>query len=191
MLDDRELLDGIRKRDPEAFRALMGRHAKHLINLAYRFLGTVADAEDVAQDVFFRLYEHPPTLHPSTKFSTWLYRVTANRCLDLLRAKSRRPKMVPLEIPNPEDPEAQSSSQQLTSPAANPRDQIAQKETATATRAAIATLPLELRSPLLLSTIEELSQETIAQILGISAKAVERRIHRARVILKERLAAYL
>ena len=86
-MNDDELLGGVAGRDPEAFRVLMERHAAGVVNLASRFLGSRPDAEEVAQEVVLRLYQHPPRLDPSTKLFTWLYRVTVNLCIDLLRRR--------------------------------------------------------------------------------------------------------
>jgi len=192
-VNEKELVAGVVSRDPEAFRTLMERHASFVINLAFRFLGTVADAEDVAQEVFLSLYQQPPRLNPVTKLSTWLYRVTVNRCLDFLRKRPHAHKTVSLDAPLSEDPEESSTlADRLPDlSTAIPREQVIQAERATLTRRAIAALPLALRAPLLLSSFEELSHEAIAQILQISPKAVERRIARAREILKHRLAPYL
>ena len=171
----------------------MERHAAAVINLAFRFVGTMADAEDVAQDVFIRLYEHPPNLNPSTKLFTWLYRVTANRCLDLLRRRPGRSEMVSLEASfQGEGEEEPTLKEKLPHPTIkNPREQLAQAERAAVTRQAIAVLPEILRVPLVFSTFEELSHEEIGKILKISPKAVERRIARARELLKHRLTPYL
>ena len=193
MADDQELIAGILSRDPEAFRTLMERHASGVIHLAYRFLGTLADAEDVAQEVFLRLYQNPPRLDPSGKLFTWLYRVTVNRCLDLLRKRPRDAKLFSLDEPLPGGEESGATlGQNLPAPAGgSPRDQLVQTELAALTRRAVASLPLSLRQPLILSTFEELSHQEIGRILGLSPKAVERRIARARELLKARLSPHL
>ena len=173
----------------------MEAHASGVINVAFRFLGTIADAEDIAQEVFLRLYQHPPRLSPSGKLFTWLYRVTVNRCLDLLRHRGRRPKILSLEEPLPGSgpgEEDATLAEKVPAPSSgSPRDQLVQTELAALTRAAIAALPANLRAPMILSTFEELSHEEIAHILGVSPKAVERRISRARALLKSRLTPYL
>ncbi|MBI3318787.1 MAG: sigma-70 family RNA polymerase sigma factor, partial [Candidatus Omnitrophica bacterium] len=180
--------------DPEAFRALMERHGQAVINLAFRFLGTVADSEDAAQEVFLRLYQHPPHLNPSGKLSTWLYRVTANLCVDFLRKPSRRARTISLEAPlsGEGEEEAPTLGQTLPDPSAVPaRQKLIQRERAQGTREAIRRLPTELRVPLILSTFEELSHGQIGEILGLSGKAVERRLARARELLKVSLQPYL
>ena len=171
----------------------MDRYTDPVINLAYRFLGTQHDAEDAAQDVFLRLYLHPPDLASGTKLFTWLYRVTVNRCFDLLRGRARRPQTLSFDASSEEsDLDGLSLAERLPAPFARiPRDQVAESETAAATRRAVSTLPFRLRAPLLLAVFEQLSHEEIGRVLKISPKAVERRIARARDILKTRLAPHL
>ena len=167
----------------------MERHASGVINLAYRFLGTIADAEDIAQEVFLRLYQHPPQLSPSGKLFTWLYRVTVNRCLDFLRRRPRDARLFSLDEPLAGEESETTLAEKLAAPASgSPRDQLIRAEMITFTRRAVAALPQVLRQPLVLSLFEELSHEEIGQILGLTPKAVERRISRARQLLKQRLA---
>ena len=160
----------------------MERYAGPVINLADRFLGNRADAEEIAQETFLRLYQHPPRLDPSSKLFTWLYRVTVNLCLDRLRKQARVPPQDSVDIP--ESPELPSLSR-------GPRETAAGTQTAEAVRRAVAALPVDLRAPLLLSAVEGLSHAEIAGILEISPKAVERRLSRARELLKLRLQPYL
>lgn len=193
MNDDRELIAGIVSRDPEAFRALMERYGSGVINLAYRFLGSQADAEDAAQDVFLRLYQHPPQLTPSGKLFTWLYRVTVNRCLDLIRRRPQGAKFLSLDEPLPGGEESDTVlAEKVPAPAGtSPMDQMVQVELVTLTRRAVLSLPLALRVPLILAAFEELPHEGIGDILGLSPKAVERRLARARELLKARLSPHL
>ncbi len=192
MSDEGELLKGIAARDPEAFRTLMDRYAGPVINLSYRFLGTQHDAEDVAQDVFLRLYRNPPVLAPGTKLFTWLYRVAVNRCYDLLRKKARGGVSISLDAPAAVlEEEGAPLSERLETPSSrNPREQAVESELASVVQRAVAALPFPLRAPLLLSVFEGFSHAEISCILGISAKAVERRLSRAREMLKVRLSFY-
>ena len=169
----------------------MERYAGPIVNLAYRFLGNRADAEEIAQKTFLRLYQHPPHLEPSSKLFTWLYRVAMNLCLDSLRRKSRTPPLVSLEAPA-EQEEGEPLSEKVPDRATrHPREKIIGSETAEAVRRAVASLPEPLRAPLVLSALEKLSHAEIAGILGLSPKAVERRLSRARALLKQRLQPYL
>ncbi len=182
MSSDHELVKGVAAREPEAFHEVMERYAGPVVNLAYRFLGNRADAEEIAQETFLRLYQHPPHLDPSSKLFTWAYRVAANLCLDRLRKQSRTPPLDSLDVPDGPEPSSVSRG---------PRETAAGTEAAEAVRRAVASLPIELRAPLILSAIEELPHAEIARILDISPKAVERRISRARDLLKPRLQPYL
>lgn len=189
--DDRRLLEGIADRDPEAFRLLMERWAGPITNLAFRFLESRPDAEEAAQDLFLRLYEHPPHLDEHTRLFTWLYRVAVNLCLDRLRRRRRAPPTVSLDLPAEEGGE-ETLGQRLSQPGTStPREQAAQTELAAAVRRAVAVLPAGLRAPLVLATFDELSHESIGRILRLSPKAVERRLARARSLLKARLQPYL
>lgn len=191
--EDQDLLSGIAARDPEAFQSLLERYGGPVVNLAYRFLNSRPDAEEIAQEVFLRLYQRPPKLEPSTRLFTWIYRVTANLCLDALRRQRRRPGVVSLDLPaDPEELEGEPLREKLPHPSGvTPREQMARSELAAATRRAVAGLPEALRAPLVLSTLEELPHEAIGQILGLTPKAVERRIARARELLKARLQPFL
>ncbi|MDO8730763.1 MAG: sigma-70 family RNA polymerase sigma factor [Candidatus Omnitrophota bacterium] len=179
-MNDFDLVAGISRREPEAFHEVMERYAGPVVNLAYRFLGNRADAEEISQETFLRLYQTPPRLDPSSKLFTWLYRVAVNLCMDRLRKQSRTPPMDSLE----DLPVASPSSR-------SPRETAAGTETAAAVRRAVASLPDDLRAPLVLSALEDLPHAEIANILEISPKAVERRLSRARALLKTRLQPYL
>jgi RNA polymerase sigma-70 factor (ECF subfamily) len=172
----------------------MEHYSRPVVNLAYRFLDNRADAEEVAQEVFLRLYQHPPKIPQGASLLTWLYRVTVHRCIDLIRQR-RKYRTVPLDTsPSAECEEPADrkpfSQTPLTS-AGSVREEVMALERAALVRQAVAQLPDPLRIPLVLSTFKELSHLEIAKILGISEKAVERRLARARRILKARLEPYL
>lgn len=190
---DRELLARVSDRDPEAFQLLMERYAGPITNLAFRFLDSRPDAEEIAQETFLRLYEHPPRLPENIRLFTWLYRVAVNLCIDRLRRSRRSPVTISLDLPAETEESGEENFHQRLSPPGlpTPREQAARSELAEAVRRAVAHLPAGLRAPLLLSTMEELSQQEIAEILGLSPKAVERRLSRARSLLKARLQPYL
>ncbi len=170
----------------------MGRFSGPVTNLAYRFLENRPDAEEVAQEVFLALYQRPPQLHPEVRLFTWLYRVTVNRCLDVLRKRRRTPPALSLDQSEPSAEEGEPLGQRIPQTSARlPSEQAAQTELLAALRRAVASLPAQLRAPILLAACEGLSQDEIGQILGLSPKAVERRIHRARQLLRTRLQPYL
>ena len=170
----------------------MERNAGPVVNLAFRMLNNRADAEEIAQETFLRLYLHPPHLDPSSKLFTWLYRVAMNLCLDELRRRNRVPPLSSLDAPaGPGDEEESLADRIAGSSTELPLRKAAAAETAEAVRKAVGSLPAGLRAPLVLSSLEGLPHAEIAQILGIRSKAVERRIARARALLKSRLHPYL
>lgn len=189
-MDDKTLVEGVSRREPEAFHELMERYAGPVVNVALRFLGNRADAEEVAQETFFRLYRTPPQLEPASRLFTWLYRVAVNLCLDRLRKEGRRPPQESLDAPAGPD-ETPLAERLPDRSAAAPRDKAVASDTERAVRRAVDSLPEALRAPLVLSALEGLSHSEIAQILRVSPKAVERRVARARELLKQRLAPYL
>ncbi len=189
--DDRALIEGVAARDPEAFRSVMEQYSGPVFNLSYRFLSNRADAEEVAQEVFLKLYLHPPVLQPSVKLFTWLYRVTVNASLDALRRRKRA------GIAFSTDQTYETAEGETVSPGTlladpiGPRTRIENRDRLRCAREAIAQLPDALKAPLILSVLEELPHSEIAVILKISPKAVERRIHRARQLLSDQLRSFL
>src|ERR1700681_1172404 len=79
-----------RSGDSDAFRLLVERHSRHVFRLAFRMTGNEQDAEDVVQDTFLRAYRQLKNYESRASFSTWLYRIAANACLDLIRSRKRR-----------------------------------------------------------------------------------------------------
>lgn len=189
--DDRALIEGVAARDPEAFRTVMEQYSGPVFNLAYRFLSNRADSEEVAQEVFLKLYLHPPVLRPSVKLFTWLYRVTVNASLDALRRRKRAGIAFSIDQTD-ETPggETVSPGALLADPRGT-RTQIENRDRLRCAREAIARLPDPLKAPLILSVLEELPHSEIAAVLKISPKAVERRIHRARQLLNDQLRSFL
>jgi RNA polymerase sigma-70 factor (ECF subfamily) len=171
---DEELLAQIAKGHRGAFTSLMRRHGKRVRGLALAFSGREADADDVTQDVFIMLWQRPQAWRPGgAAFSTWLYRVVANRCLDLGR-RQRRWSWLPFsQIADPAD-EAPSALEAVVG-----------NERLHTVRNMIGTLPEKQRLALLLAVQGERSNAEIATILGVSEGAAEQLLVRARRKLRE------
>jgi RNA polymerase sigma-70 factor (ECF subfamily) len=90
---DAALVSQARTGDPDAFRALVERHARSLFGLAYRMTGNESDAEDVVQESFLRAYRQLQSFDERASFGTWLYRIAVNRSLDLVRSRGRRTEL--------------------------------------------------------------------------------------------------
>lgn len=173
--EDEILVERVADGDKAAYRLLMNRHLGRCIRLARRMTGNAADAEDVAQDAFLRLWRHADRWQAGRgKFSTWLYRIVVNLCID----RSRRRTFLPLEAagdPADDRPDAAEG--------------IAKAQTAKTIAAAIARLPERQRAALTLRYYEEIGNAEAAEILAVSVDAIESLLLRARRTLRAELAA--
>jgi RNA polymerase sigma-70 factor (ECF subfamily) len=171
---DAELLRAVAEGDRAAFDRLSRRHLDRAYGVALRMTGSRADAEDVVQDVFMRLWLKPGAWRPGqAQFSTWLYRVVVNRCLDL----KRRPRGADLDaIEEPQDPDS------------NAEDSLVQAERGRALEAAVARLPERQRSAIVLTYTAGLRNADAASAMDISVKAFEALLVRAKRELRDHLA---
>jgi RNA polymerase sigma-70 factor (ECF subfamily) len=167
----RATLDGNR----DAFDELVRRHQRHVYQLCYRFGGNHEDASDLAQDVFIRAFKGLRSFKGQSAFSTWLYRIGVNVCLN--RAASRAAaRTVPLERVEPADARLERADAALL-----------RHERAAEVRAAIARLPRKQRAALVLRVYHELPHDEIADILGSSVGAVKANFFHALANLKKLL----
>ena len=171
---DAELLRAVADGDRAAFDRLSRRHLDRAYGVALRMTGSRADAEDVVQDVFLRVWLKPEAWRPGqAQFSTWLYRVVVNRCLDL----KRRPKGADLDaIEEPQDPDS------------NAEDSLMQAERGRALEAAVARLPERQRAAIVLTYTAGLRNAEAASAMDISVKAFEALLVRAKRELRDHLA---
>jgi len=170
---DAELLRAIADGDRAAFDRLSRRHLDRAYGVALRMTGGRADAEDVVQDVFLRLWLRPESWRPGqAQFSTWLYRVVVNRCLDL----KRRPKGT--ELDSVEEPQA---------PDANAEDSLLRAERSRALDSAVAKLPERQRAAIVLTYTAGLRNAEAASAMEISIKAFEALLVRAKRELRDHL----
>jgi len=171
-----------------ALNNLMERHAPKLFKYLVRSLQNEEDASDLAQETFVRVYQNRAKFDPDLKFSTWLYSIASNLVRTQFRYRSRHPQLS-LDAEQPET--GTTFREALLEDAPNPSESTQTSETANAVRLAIADLPEELRTPLILSEYEDISHSEIGSILNCSTKAVETRLYRARQLLREALSKWL
>lgn len=176
---DEALASALRAGDATALDALMVRWQLPLRAFLYRHLQNEADALDLAQDTFVRIYRHRAAYREGARFSTWMFQIALNLCRDHARRRIRRP-LVALDTA-PDQPDSHPSPDATA---------LATERTA-AVRAALAALPEKLRAPLLLSTYENLSHLEIAATLRATPKAVETRLSRGRELLRKKLVRFL
>ena len=171
---DAELLRAVAGGDRAAFDRLSRRHLDRAYGVALRMTGSRADAQDVVQDVFLRLWQRPDAWRPGqAQFSTWLYRVVVNRCLDL----KRRPKGTDLD--SVDEPQA---------PDANAEDSLLDAERSRALDSAVNQLPERQRAAIVLTYTAGLRNAEAASAMDISVKAFEALLVRAKRELRDFLA---
>jgi len=171
--EERRLIDRSAAGDQEAFRQLVIRHHRLVINVAFRALGELSLAEDVAQ-VFLKVYKALPGYRHEKPFKHWLHRVAANAVTDALR---RRRPIVSLDAM--EQPPASRES--------DPMDVATRHDLQKAVRQAIASLPSHYRDTIALQAFGELSYEEIAKTLDVPLGTVMSRLNGAKRLLRERL----
>ena len=171
--------------DMAAFEQLVERHQRMVIGTVARMLGTNSDAEDIAQQVFVRVWKNVKRYEPRAKFTTWLLKITRNLVFNELRRRSRHPT-VPIQSETDEEERPLKDEH-----AASPDATLLEHELQKAVNAAIAQLPETQRMAVILRRYEELSYEEIAQALDQSVSAVKSLLFRARTELRESLKRYL
>lgn len=181
--EDAHLMAALTSGNDPALNALMRRWSPRLSAYLHRCCPDPATAADLLQETFVRVYQKRRSYDPARSFSTWIYTIATN----LVRNHVRWQKRHPITL-------LDHASLSLASPPAeqhDPAETLESQERAAAVRAAIQQLPEELREPLLLSAYEHLPHAQIAIILGLSEKAVEMRLYRARQTLRESLSHLL
>jgi RNA polymerase sigma-70 factor, ECF subfamily len=159
--DDTALVEACLAGDREAFDVIVRRHQRNVYQLCYRFAGNHEDASDLAQDVFIRAYRGLRSFRGTSAFSTWLYRVGVNVCLNRVGARPPR-QFVTLD-----------AVERVGAGSERADSMISRRERAAEVRAAIARLPRKQRAALILRVYHELPHDQIAGILGSSVGAVK------------------
>jgi RNA polymerase sigma-70 factor, ECF subfamily len=186
---DAALMLRVRQGDTAAFAELVDKYKQPVMNVAYRMLRDMTEAEDLAQNVFVQVHKSAHRYEISARFSTWLFTIARNLCLNEIRRRSRHPAQS-LDAPRVEH-EDQPAPQFEDHKAASPPGSLLHEELLAKVEQAIQSLPENQRIALLLCREEELSYEEIAKVLGCSLSATKSLIHRGRETLKQQLKPYL
>jgi RNA polymerase sigma-70 factor (ECF subfamily) len=184
--EEAALLADLRAGDGAAYERWVRFSAPRVLSVVRRLLRNEQDAQEVAQEAFLSAFRHLASFDGSARLSTWLHRIAVNAALMRLRTKRRHPEEPIEELL----PRFQSDGQHEHAPsawAAQSERAVASAEVRKAVRAAIDELPDMYRDVLLLRDIEELTTEEAANALGITIAALKTRLHRARLMLRERL----
>ena len=169
----------VREGDMEAFRLLVEMHQARVIGTISKMLGSDAESEDLAQQVFIRVWKSAPRYQPTAKFTTWLFRITRNLVFNELRRK-RHFADQPEDLVEP-----------VERPEKEPDRVLLEGELQRAIQEAINQLPESQRMAIILRRFEEMPYEEIARVMRTTVPAVKSILFRARVELRERLAKYL
>jgi RNA polymerase sigma-70 factor (ECF subfamily) len=172
--DDFDLMERVAEGDPRAYRLLVERHLRKVHSLAFRLLGSRAEAEDVAQETFTRLWQGASGFVPRAKVSTWLYRIAHNLCIDRIRRRRESDQPALLDA---------------VPASGRPSLHLHNKQRAEAVHTALDELPERQKVALTLTHYEGMSHAQAAEVIGVSVRALESLLARGRRALRESLAA--
>jgi RNA polymerase sigma-70 factor (ECF subfamily) len=177
----------IAKGDDASFEILVTRHQTSVLNLIYRFIGDRTQAKDLAQELFLRVWQTANRYEPKAKFTTWIYRITTNLCLNELKSARRR-KWFSFHRSDKDSVNSVEETSSDGSPSAE--DLLLARERSRQISDALQSLPSNQRMALVLKRYDDLSYEEIAQIMGCSVSAVESLVVRAKRNLQEKLKLF-
>jgi RNA polymerase sigma-70 factor, ECF subfamily len=186
---DAALMLRVKRGDREAFSILVEQYKQPVMNFIFRSLRDETEAEDLAQNVFLQVYKSRDRYERTAKFSTWLFTIARNLCLNEIRRRSRHPaeSLEETHTEHEDQPQRQYEDKKVRLPT----EDLLHGELARKIEEALAALPENQRTAILLCRQDELSYEEIAEILGCSLSATKSLIHRGRETLKEKLKPYL
>jgi len=185
VIDDFSLIRAIQAGDHQAFESLVRRYQRQVANLIYVTMGSRDDVDDIAQEVFIRVYRSLPRFKFDASFFSWIYRITMNLCIDEIRKRKIR-KVISLDFLTEDALEKSRKSKDHNMPS----DSLLADERHQMVQAALQGLRPEHREILVLREYKDLGYTEIAETLNISLEAVKSRIFRARSELKILLQEY-
>ena len=185
ILSDEDLIGDFQAGDVSAFEEIVRRYKDQLVNFAYRFLGDLEEAEDIAQETFLRVFRKKNAYRNVAKFSTWIYTITGNLAKTELRRRKRR-KLISLSSLGFEDKDFD-----LKDTKKGPEESVHELIKDEFIQRAINLLPDKFREAIIFRDIQELSYEEISTIVKIPLGTVKSRVNRGRLKLQEILSGYL
>jgi RNA polymerase sigma-70 factor (ECF subfamily) len=187
---DIRLMQRVRDDDPAAFEELVERYQRRLVGVLHHLLGSAEEAEDLAQEVFLRVYRARKKYRARAKFSTWLFTIANNLALNLLRGRQRKP-VVPLNTRDSGPLGPRPAEQLVYDRAGPPGLGMQQEELAAIIRQALDGLSERQRSAVVLNKFEDMNYAEIAEVMGLTTKAVKSLLSRARENLRLALKDYV
>lgn len=183
----------VRDGDAEAFAELVERYQHRLVGILAHLVGRSDEAEDLAQEVFLRIFRARHDYHPQAKFSTWLFTIANNVALNSLRQRQRKPTVQLAPAPDSSGSFGLSPELQIPDPTRGsaPEQRLRHHELAVKVQEALAQLNDRQRLAVILNKFEDMSYEEIGRVMGLSVMAVKSLLSRARCQLRELLKAYV
>ena len=175
MTDEQRWIDAAREGDPDAFGELVHLYEKRVLALTRRMCKNPEDAAEAAQEAFFAAWRGLKNFREESSFSTWLYRLASNACVDLLRRENRH-QGVSLDD--------EELNLDVPAPIPSPQEEAERRELRERIEAGLRALPPEYRAPLVLREVQQLRYDEIAQVLGLDLGTVKSRISRGRKKLR-------
>ena len=188
---DVELMLAAQAGDEEAFTALVRRHRSAIVNLAYRYVKNRADADDLAQEVFLRVYRARKRYRPEAKFKTWLYRIAVNTSLNEIRNRRNRATYGAAAIQGAGADDASPAAMVADEAQREPLERVEHDEMRDRVRAAVDALPERQRMAILLNKFHGLSYEELAEAMEMTIPGVKSLLVRARANVRGRIEPYL
>jgi RNA polymerase sigma factor, sigma-70 family len=175
-----------RNGDRIAFRQLVDHYQNKIYHLAYRMLGNTHEAEDVVQETFLRVYKNLVRYDPAQKFSTWIYRIGTNLCIDILR-KRKRKRSVSLDANLFDSDSSDGYDFMPMDEAEQPENVLLLSETKRQVREALDMMPEQYKSIMILRYLHDLSLQEISDVLDLPVTTIKTRLHRGREFLRSKI----
>lgn len=187
---DVRLMIAVRDDDPQAFAELVERYQHRLITILRHLVGHPDEAEDLTQEVFLRVYRARKKYRAQCKFSTWLFTIANNLALNWLRGRQRKPTVsLPAQDSGPLG--ARPAEQLVVARDAAPSQGLHRQELSEVVRQALDSLNERQRMAVVLNKFEDMNYAEIAEVMGLTTKAVKSLLNRARTNLRQALAGYV
>lgn len=180
----------VRDDEPGAFEELVSRFQHRLVGVMNHLLGNADEAEDLAQEVFLRVYRSRKRYRPRSKFSTWLFTIANNLALNALRSRQRKP-VVPLRANESGPLGPRPQEQMVHDPRTGPMQKVQKLELSEQVRGALDGLNERQRVAVILNKFEDMGYAEIAEVMGLTTKAVKSLLSRARENLRAALTGYI
>ena len=181
---DLALVEALAGGDESALTGLMDRYEQPIFHFVHRHILNNEDARELAQEVFVRLFFNAGKFKPEARFSTWLYQIALNLCRDHVKSRRARQAARTDSLSAPEEDE-EHPAREAAVESRTPSDEALAREKLAALDEGMAALPHDLRTALVLTTLEQRSHQECAALLKTTPKAIETRVYRARKFLLE------